>query len=347
MVKKIQNKNFRNIFNALLLILVTGLVLYFSLKDNFFTIVHELLTLNLFWVLVAILVFVTSIIVRSYSMYFMVKKYRPEYTIRQANRLLLTTQFFNAVTPFATGGQPFQVYTLKKDGVRIADGTSIVVQNFIVYQIALVLLGILAVGSNYFFHIFKANVLLQSLTTIGFLMNTFVAIALLMIMFAKKFNDKVIRFLLNLIGKLHFISEEKKEQLREKLENTTHRLAHGGKRLLQDKRMFLSTIALNFIGLTLLYLVPLFVLFAMGDYTSVNPFVCIASSAYVMLIGAFVPIPGGTGGLEYSYVEFFGNFISGSKLQASMLVWRFVTYYFGMILGAIALQVKTKGRKKS
>ena len=323
MVKKIQNKNFRNIFNALLLILVTGLVLYFSLKDNFFTIVHELLTLNLFWVLVAILVFVASIIVRSYSMYFMVKKYRPEYTIRQANRLL------------------------KKDGVRIADGTSIVVQNFIVYQIALVLLGILAVGSNYFFHIFKANVLLQSLTTIGFLMNTFVAIALLMIMFAKKFNDKIIRFLLNLIGKLHFISEEKKEQLREKLENTTHRLAHGGKRLLQDKRMFLSTIALNFIGLTLLYLVPLFVLFAMGDYTSINPFVCIASSAYVMLIGAFVPIPGGTGGLEYSYVEFFGNFISGSKLQASMLVWRFVTYYFGMILGAIALQVKTKGRKES
>ena len=58
MVKKIQNKNFRNIFNALLLILVTGLVLYFSLKDNFFTIVHELLKLNLFLVLVDILVFV-------------------------------------------------------------------------------------------------------------------------------------------------------------------------------------------------------------------------------------------------------------------------------------------------
>ena len=78
MVKKTHKKNFKNIFNALLLILVTGLVLYFSLKDNFFTIVHELLTLNLFWVLVAILVFVASIIVRSYSMYFMVKKYRPE-----------------------------------------------------------------------------------------------------------------------------------------------------------------------------------------------------------------------------------------------------------------------------
>lgn len=344
MVKKTKT-NKKNIINALLLILVTGLVLYFALKDNFFTIVHELLNLNLFWVLIAVLVFITSIIVRSYSMYFMVKKYCPEYTIGQANRLLLTTQFFNAVTPFATGGQPFQVYTLKKDGVRIADGTSIVVQNFIVYQIALVLLGLLAVGSNYFFHIFKANVLLQGLTTIGFLMNTFVAVALLIIMFAKKFNDKIIRFILNMINRFNFISDERKEGLIKKLEDTTKRLAKGGKNLLKDKKMFVSTIALNFIGLALLYLVPMFVLYAMGDYTSVGPFVCIASSAYVMLIGAFVPIPGGTGGLEYSYVEFFGNFISGSKLQASMLVWRFVTYYFGMLLGAIALQFNTKRKK--
>ena len=69
MVKKTKT-NKKNIINALLLILVTGLVLYFALKDNFFTIVHELLNLNLFWVLIAVLVFITSIIVRSYSMYF-------------------------------------------------------------------------------------------------------------------------------------------------------------------------------------------------------------------------------------------------------------------------------------
>ena len=61
-----------------------------------------------------------------------------------------------------------------------------------------------------------------------------------------------------------------------------------------------------------------------------------------MLIGAFVPIPGGTGGLEYSFIQFYGNFITGSALSAMMLIWRFITYYFGMIVGAIALYVKGK-----
>ena len=61
-----------------------------------------------------------------------------------------------------------------------------------------------------------------------------------------------------------------------------------------------------------------------------------------MLIGSFVPIPGGTGGLEYGFTQFFGNFISSSKLMAIMLTWRFVTYYLGLFVGAIAVNIKTK-----
>ena len=61
-----------------------------------------------------------------------------------------------------------------------------------------------------------------------------------------------------------------------------------------------------------------------------------------MILGSFVPIPGGTGGLEYGYTKFFGNFITGPALNASMLLWRFITYYLGLILGAIAVNIKVK-----
>lgn len=342
MAQKQSRINKKNILNALLLIIVTGLVLYFSLKDDFFTTIHEIITLNLFWFIIATCAFLTSLWLRSYSMYFMVKKYHQDYTVKKSHRLILLTQFFNAVTPFATGGQPFQVYTLKKDGIKIADGTTIIVQNFIVYQIALVLLGLIAVGSNYFFHIFKANPLLKHLTTLGFMINVLVVLVLFIVIFAKKFNDTVIRWLLNVISKFNFISTERKEKLLLKVEDTTRRFYTGGKNLLQDKKLFILTIILNLIGLTCLYLVPLFILYAMGDYTSVSPFIAVISSAYVMLIGAFVPIPGGTGGLEYSYIEFFGNFLHGGKLRASMLLWRFVTYYFGMFIGALTLNIKER-----
>ena len=59
----------------------------------------------------------------------------------------------------------------------------------------------------------------------------------------------------------------------------------------------------------------------------------ITSSAYVLLVGSFVPIPGASGGIEYSFVRFFGNFMPTVLLNALLIVWRFITYYFGMILG--------------
>ena len=70
----------------------------------------------------------------------------------------------------------------------------------------------------------------------------------------------------------------------------------------------------------------------------------IVASSYTMLMGAFVPIPGGTGGLEYGYMQFFGEMVTGPALNASMLLWRSITYYLGMVVGAIALNIKIKKR---
>ena len=78
----------------------------------------------------------------------------------------------------------------------------------------------------------------------------------------------------------------------------------------------------------------------MGNFNAFTAGISIVTCAYIMIIGSFVPIPGATGGLEFGFVQFFGNFITGSKLSAMMLVWRFITYYFGMIVGAIALNIK-------
>ena len=80
----------------------------------------------------------------------------------------------------------------------------------------------------------------------------------------------------------------------------------------------------------------------MGHVNVSTSYVAIITSAYVMLIGSFVPIPGGSGGLEYGFIAFYGNYIKGTTLKSIMLLWRFITYYLGMILGAIVLNIKKK-----
>ena len=100
--------------------------------------------------------------------------------------------------------------------------------------------------------------------------------------------------------------------------------------------LFVRGFLYNFVALAVFYAIPLFIIYGMGNF-DINVIETIAASAYVLIIGSFVPIPGGSGGIEYGFIQFFGNFIQGSVLSASLLVWRFITYYLGMILGAISI----------
>ena len=277
-------------------------------------------------------------LLRSCAVHTFIKMVDKKQKFQNSFLLMLRTQFVNAITPFATGGQPYQIYYLKKCGISLTNSTVIIVENFIVYQIALVTLGLIALFSNLIFHIFSKNALLSHLIAIGFTMNTLVIILLFVVSFGKKINKKIINLGITILTKLKIVKDKQKQL--DKWNETINQFHTSASLLLENKSKFTLTILYNFLALLCLYLIPLIVLFAMNDYSSINALEVIVTSAYVMLIGSFVPIPGGSGGLEYGFVAFYGNFITGSVLSAVMLVWRFITYYFGMIIGAISFYIK-------
>ena len=271
-------------------------------------------------------------------MYSFCKKINKDFKFLSAFQLTLRTQFFNAVTPFATGGQPYQIYYLKQCDIDYASSTSVVLENFIVYQIALVTLGIVALISNKAFHIFSKVYILQKLIALGFIINTLVIVIMFVLAFSKKISKFIVNIGITILTKLHIVKD--KEKKLEEWDNNINHFNESTKLLLKNKKSFIFNIMCNFIALLCMYLIPLFILYAMGNFNAFTAGVGIVTSAYIMIIGSFVPIPGGTGGLEYGFVQFYGNFITGGKLSALMLVWRFITYYFGMIVGAIALNFK-------
>ena len=335
-----KRRNLKHTLNIVLLVVITMFVLFFALKDNFDEIMHEIMHANVWWLLVGVFLFLGSLFLRSISLCSLVKEFKPSFTMKNTFHLALVTQFFNAVTPFATGGQPFQVYYLKKKNISLTNSTNIIIQNFIVYQIALVILGMIAILSNYFFHIFKEVGLLKELVTIGFIINTCVVVLLFFITFASSVNKFVTRIVLFFLNKFNIVKD--KEEAYEKWEEYINNFSKGAKALTTRKGLMLKCIFFNLMGLCSLYIIPLVVAYSFGYYDSFTGIEAIIASSYVMLIGSFVPIPGGTGGLEYGFVEFYGNFISGGALNAMMLLWRVITYYFGMLIGGIALNISGK-----
>jgi uncharacterized protein (TIRG00374 family) len=329
--------------NAVIIAIVTLIVLVLALKDDFGEKINYIFSFDLKWLFVAFILIFTYWFLKGLVIYFCAKKFKKDYSVKEAIKLILDSQFVNAVTPFSLGCHPYQIYRLKKQGLPLEKGTNVVIQDFIVYQIALILLGTIAIGANYIFGIFPDNLLLKKLIVLGYIVNVIAIIILFIIAFNKKGNKILLNLAIKLGTKFKII-KDKQKFLDNQAENINN-FHNGAKLLMKSKWHFIKIIMLNFVALCVLYSIPFTLI--IGLHETINPLLVIVTSAYVMLIGSFIPLPGGSGGIEYGFVSFFGFFIIGAKLSSIMIVWRLITYYLGMIVGAITINLYKEGKHEN
>ncbi|MGN0817895.1 MAG: lysylphosphatidylglycerol synthase domain-containing protein, partial [Candidatus Coproplasma sp.] len=84
----------------------------------------------------------------------------------------MTEHFFNGITPFSTGGQPFQIYEFSRAKVKAADSTGTLLLNFIIMMI--VTNAFAACSLIYYGRFIDGNVAMQVIAIVGFTMNALV-----------------------------------------------------------------------------------------------------------------------------------------------------------------------------
>ncbi len=319
--------------NTLLLFIILAIILYFLLKDDFPSIMDNLINANKWLILLSVIFIFLYWLFRAVSLYLIVKRYKKNIRFKVMMHQTLITQFFNGVTPFSTGGEPMQVYMLTKSGVKVANATNIILQEFIMYQIALVIIGLLAVFLNFKFNLCEVTPVLANLIILGFIINIAIGLFMIFVSFSKRFSSFVVKVILKIGIKFNFIKNPEKTtaSLHEKLEEYNE----SGTMLKENKVLFLTCIMLNVVSLLLYYLIPFFVFLSLGFRLGIMQ--VFVSSAFILLIGNFVPIPGGSGGIEYAFLLFFETLLPPAPLKSALIIWRTITYYFGIVLGGISL----------
>ena len=337
-------KNKKYIINTLIILVITSVVLYFALKDNFDKTLHIILNANKLLILLVIVIMLVAFSLQSYGLYKIAKEYNNELSFKDIFKQIIIVQFFNGITPFSTGGQPMQVYMLNKSGLSIANSTITILQNSILFQVALVLCGILAVLFNRLYSIFGNDELLARLTILGFIFNVIAGIGLLLFTFSTSLDKKITFLIINILNKIKIIKNKNKHI--EKWNKEFEEFENSGKKLRKNTKLTITVIFVNFLAFILLSLIPYFIIKATDPYSSITIVHSIVGTMYVYLISAFVPIPGGSGGIEFSFSKFFSPIvISNSVISASLILWRFITYYVPMIIGAIVLNFFRKHEK--
>ena len=260
--------------------------------------------------------------------------------------------FFNGITPFSTGGQPYQVYGFRKKGVRLSTGTSVLLVNFLVYQISLNIL--LIVGISVYFPKLQQEVPdLLWLIIVGFLLNFLTMIVILglgLTKTANKFLNVMFKFLCK-FKLMRRILAKKIPHIHQSIAN----MQGAFKEISKNIPLMLLCSAIKFIGFALYYSIPFFVFYALGVNLQFREiFYIIAMASFALAITAWVPTPGASGGAELAFTALFGALpeiaaasAGNSTLAVSgMVLWRFVTYYFVMIYGFI-MYTTFEGRLKN
>lgn len=328
----------KKFINIVLIIVFTLIVLYFSLKDNYDEIIELLLNSDIRWLFIGYLFVLSYTFLKSVVTNDLINKFK-KFDMKKTFDLQLMTFFFNAITPFSTGGQPFQVYTLKKNKLSLSDGTNVIVQESIIHQIALIIVGFLAIIVNEIFNIYKFEGIILTFLILGFGLNILVIFLLFLISHSNKIDKLITKYIVKILTFLRII---KNKDILNKLHNTIDNFNYNSKILLKDKKRFIKLILINCLALLCLYVVPLTILFSFNNYVSFDGMIAIVLVSFISIISSYVPLPGGIGGQEYLFILMFGIYVNQPLLSSLMIMWRFITYYLPMIVGAVIFNVKNK-----
>ena len=260
-----------------------------------------------------------------------------------------TEHFFNGITPFSTGGQPIQVYLYTKRKVKPSESTGIIATNFIAFLVAT---NIYAIVSLFFYGQFSANFTdaTRWMIILGFAMNLF-TLAFIILICTCSFVRKWLVSILRLICKWKFIGKYVEKSI-PAFEEYCANTQIAAKMILKSPITFIGAILLRIISLAFYYVMPFFILRALGVDVSWNvlPLIMLASS-FAITTMVWVPTPGGTGGIEFAFTTIFTitafGAISSSVGVTGMVLWRFLTYYVLMILSFITyISFNIAGKRK-
>ena len=243
-----------------------------------------------------------------------------------ARRTVILGRYYDNITPAAVGGQPFQIYNMRKSE-KLTTGAATAVSMFgmISIQIAFILIAIVCF---LFGNLANENAALLTLAWLGLIFYAFWPIMVGIATFFPKLTAKIITVIVRVLARLKIVKD--RDDAVKRAEKAVREYAQSIKMILKARGLFAKTILMSLAFNLLVAMIPFFVLTAFGG--DVNFFSSIALTIAVMAAVYFVPTPGNSGAAEGTFYVVFSALSTGYVFWA-LLVWRFFSYYVYIIMG--------------
>ncbi|GAO99553.1 lysylphosphatidylglycerol synthase transmembrane domain-containing protein [Fructobacillus ficulneus] len=249
-------------------------------------------------------------------------------------RVPLLNQLGIGLTPFASGGQPAQLFALTRGKIDGGRALSVTLMKFLVYQVVVVIFFVIGYASADSFIYKNVDPAFATFIPFAIMIHAVVILGLLLVMFWPAFTLKIVDWCGRLATK--FWQNHQVESLVDKVEDKVNNFHQESRRVVRSGKSLLVATTYTILQLIAFYLVPYFVIRAFG-YANVNPWLILTMNIMIVMVISLFPIPGGVGGAELSFQLLFTPFVKNpATLVLVILIWRLITYYFCLFAGIVA-----------
>lgn len=238
--------------------------------------------------------------------------------------------FFSCITPSASGGQPMQIYYMKKEKISIPVSTVILMIVTITYKLVLVVIGIgIAIFGRGFLHKYLEGIL--PVFYLGLALNIFCVTFMTILVFHPLLAKAIMVKGMKLLERLHLV--KKKDGRLKKLEDSMDTYRDTAAYLKTHPRVIVNIIAITFVQRMAMFAVTWFVYKAFS-LSGTGFWAVLFLQAVISVSVDMLPLPGGMGISETLFLTIFTP-VFGTLLLPGMVLSRGLGYYGELLISAL------------
>ncbi|MBE5735576.1 MAG: flippase-like domain-containing protein [Clostridiales bacterium] len=274
-------------------------------------------------------------------------KFRPWLSTKVA----VIGRYWDCITPFGSGGQPFQIYFMSKNGYKADNATGIPLMKHMYWQISFCIIATIVI----LVPIKIANIghAVRYLAWFGILGNVLLFGFMLFMSVNKRAGSKMMGGILKLLYKMKIIKNL--EKATEKAMTTFDNYQKCIKNSLKKPLQFIFQVFLAMLNIVLnatiaycVYLAFNYAYFLDGTLQLTSWIEIVALSILCDAAVSLIPLPGGSGAAELSFIGLFGLMFKADMQFWAMLFWRIFTYYGIILIGIVFVVAESvKNNKKA
>ncbi|MBP5154807.1 MAG: flippase-like domain-containing protein [Lachnospiraceae bacterium] len=283
------------------------------------------------FLVLSVLFFAVAFAAETLKYYSMMRQMTERKDYGTAFRVALYGRYYDNITPSGAGGQPFQIYFLRRCGLPLNASFAIPIFAFVTQQLVFVALSLFA------FLVFGGRFAHPTIKVTAFIGLIFYSLVPVTIILSARFPDltgKVACLLIRLLVKLRIVKDP--EAAAEKAQVRIREYSEAMAFLNSKKYLVWRLVGLSVIYHLARASLPFFILHAFGGSGSWLDITIATFFIYAAI--TIIPTPGGAGAAEASFYLVFSGLPDPGLVFWAMLLWRFFSYYI-YIIGGFLLTV--------